>query len=71
MVDPRMRVEGGGLRELDSPVNVHGLQNMSVGYPEARVRLDDHPIHPTSTRNLDFVTNRLLFTFRYANASYN
>ena len=53
MVDPRMHVEGGDLRDLDSPVNVHRLENMSVGYPEPKVRLDDHPVRPTSERNLD------------------
>ena len=53
MVDPRMRVEGGGLRELDNPVNVHRLENMSVGYPEATTMLEDHPIQPSSPRNID------------------
>ena len=53
MVDPRMRVVNGGLRTLESPMNVHGLENMDEGYPEPRVGLDDHPIRPTSERNLD------------------
>ena len=53
MVDPRMRVEEGGLRDLDSPVNVHRLENMSAGYLEPKVILDDQPVRPTSERNLD------------------
>ena len=48
-----MRVEGGSLRTLDNPINVHGLENMSVGYPEARTMLDGHPIQATSPRNWD------------------
>ena len=48
-----MRAEGGGLRTLENPINVHGLENMSEGYPEPRVRLDDHPIRVTSERSLD------------------
>ena len=53
MVDPRRRVEGGGLRTLDSAINERGLENMSEGYPEPREGLDDHPVRPTSERNLD------------------
>ena len=44
---------GGGLGDLGNPMNVHGLQNMSVGYPEERTRLDGHPIQPTKPRNMD------------------
>ena len=53
MADPRMRVAGEGIRTLDNPINVHRLENMSVGYPEERTRLDGHPIQSTSPRNLD------------------
>ena len=53
MVDPRMRVVNGGLRTLENPINVYGLENMSEGYPEPRVRLDEHPIRVTSERSLD------------------
>ena len=53
MVDPRRRVEGGGLQSLDSIINERGLENVSEGYPEPRVRLDDHPVRMTSPRSLD------------------
>ena len=53
MVDPRMHAAGGGLGDLVNPMNVHGLQNMSVGYPKERTRLDGHPIQPTTPRNMD------------------
>ena len=48
-----MRVTGGGLRELDNAINVHGLDNMSVGYPEETTRLDYYPIYPETSLNLD------------------
>ena len=53
MVDPRMRVENGGLRDLSSVVNVCSLQNINVGRPEEQTRLDDNPIYPPTERNLD------------------
>ena len=52
MVDPRMRVEGGGLRTLINPVNVHGLENINVNRPEERTMLEDHPILPSTQRNI-------------------
>ena len=71
MADPRRRVVGGGLRDLDSPVNERGLENMSVGYPEARVRLDDQPIPPTSQRNLDLKYLRRCRKTRLTHQSVN
>ena len=53
MVDPRRRVKGGGLQSLDSVINERGLENISEGYPEPRVRLDDHPVRMTSPRSFD------------------
>ena len=71
MVDTRMRVSGGGLRDLDNPVNVHRLENMNVGYSEPRVRLDDHPVRPTSTRNLDLKYLRRCRRTRLTHKSVN
>ena len=48
-----MRVVGGGLRTLDNPMNVYGVENMSVGYPEESTRLDGYPIFPPTPRNID------------------
>ena len=48
-----MRVTNGGLRSLENPINVHGLDNMDEGYADPRVRLDEHPIRVTSERALD------------------
>ena len=53
MVDPRMRVAGGGLQELDNPINVHGLNNMDMNRPEERTRLDTNPIDPQTERSRD------------------
>ena len=53
MVDPRMRVEDGGLRDLINPINVHGLHNMDLGRPEERTRLEANPPYPPSSLNLD------------------
>ena len=44
---------GGGLRPLDNPINVHGLDNMREGYPEERTRLVARPIFSLTDRNLD------------------
>ena len=75
MVDPRIRVEGSGLRDLDNPVNIHRLENMSVGHPEPRVRLDDHPVRPTSVRNLDLKylrrSRRIRLTHHVVNSFVN
>ena len=48
-----MRVVGGGLRTLDNLINVYGVENMSVGYPEEQTMLDNHPIFPPTQRNID------------------
>ena len=53
MVDPRMRVEDGGLRSLENPINVHGLHNMDLGRPEERTRLDTNLVWPLAERSLD------------------
>ena len=71
MVDPRRRVEGGGLRTLDSAINERGLENMSEGYPKPRVRLDDHPVRPTSERNLDLKYLRRCRRTRLTHKSVN
>ena len=71
MVDPRMPVEGSGLRTLNNPVNVHGLENMSTGYPEARTRLDDHPIQARSPMNLDLKYLRRFRRTRLTHKSVN
>ena len=68
MVDPRMRVAGGGLRDLVNPINEHGLDNMSTGYPEARTMLEGHPIHPTTPRNIDL---KYLRRFRRVRLTHN
>ena len=48
-----MRVVNGGLRSLENPVNIHGLENMNMNRPEEHTRLDAHPIYPATERNLD------------------
>ena len=53
MVDPRMRVADGGLRDLDNPINVHGLDNMDLNRPEERTRLDTNLVYPLTDRVLD------------------
>ena len=66
-----MRVVGGGFRDLDNPVNVLGLANMSEGYPEARVRLEGHPVRPTSQRNVDLKYLRRFRRTRLTHKSVN
>ena len=53
-----MRVEGGGLRTLENPINVHGLENMDLGRPEERTRLEANPVYPATSRNLDLTLLR-------------
>ena len=53
MVDPRMRVEDGGLRSLENPINVHGLHNMDLDRPEEHTRLDTNLVWPPTERALD------------------
>ena len=53
MVDPRIRVVGGGLRTLVNPINVHGLKNINMNRPEERTILEDHPVRRTTPRNID------------------
>ena len=53
MVDPRMRVVDGGLRALDNPINVHGLDNLDLNRPEERTRLDTNLVYPLTDRVLD------------------
>ena len=48
-----MRVVDGGLRTLDNPINVHGLNNMDMNRPQERTRLDVNPVYPMTERNLD------------------
>ena len=48
-----MRVEDGGLRSLENPINVHGLRNMDLGRPEERTRLDTNLVWPLTERSLD------------------
>ena len=48
-----MRTEGDGLRPMDNPINVHGLDNMDLGHPEERTMMEDHPVRVTSERSFD------------------
>ena len=48
-----MRVVDGGLRSLENPVNVHGLQNMNMNRPEEHTRLDTNLVWPLTERALD------------------
>ena len=70
-MDPKMRVAGGGLRDLVNLINVHGLSNMSTGYPEERTRLDDHPVRSTSQRNIDLKYLRRCRRARLTHESVN
>ena len=58
MVDARMRLEGGGLRALDNPINIHGLGNMDLGRPEERTRLKANLPSWPSEMNLDLALLR-------------
>ena len=58
MVDPRMRVVDGGLRDLVNPINVHGLGNMDLNRPEERTRLEANPVYPSTERTLDLTLLR-------------
>ena len=53
MVDPRMRVTGAGLKDLENPVNVYGLGNMDLNRPEEETLLEGNPIRVTSPRTFD------------------
>ena len=48
-----MRVEDGGLRTLENPINVHGLENINLNRPEERTMLEDHPVRVTTPRSFD------------------
>ena len=47
-----MRVVDGGLRSLENPINVHGLNNMNMNRPEERTRLDTNLVWPPTERAL-------------------
>ena len=49
-----MRVEGGGLRTLFNP----GLENMDLGRPVERTRLEANPVYLPTERNLDLTLLR-------------
>ena len=53
MVDPRMRVTGAGLRDLENPVNVYGLGNMDLNRPEEETLMEGNPIRVTSPMTFD------------------
>ena len=53
-----MRVEGGALRTLSNPINIHGLENMDLGRPEERTRLEANPVYSPTPRNLDLTLLR-------------
>ena len=71
MVDPRMRVADGGLRALDNPVNIHGLDNMDLGRPEERTRLEVNLPSWWAEMNLDLALLRRYRRIPLTQASVN
>ena len=48
-----MRVVGGGMRELDNPINVYGLSNINMNRPGERTILEDHPVRASTPTSFD------------------
>ena len=66
-----MRVVDGGLRSLENPVNVYGLNNMDLGRPEERTRLETNPVYPPTDRALDLTLLRRFRRVPLTQASVN
>ena len=71
MVDPRIRVVDGGLRDLANPINVHGLDNMDMNCPEEHTRLDARLVYPPTERSLHLTLLRRYRRVPLTQASVN
>ena len=66
-----MRAVDSGLRDLVNPINVHGLNNMDLGRPEERTRLEANLPSWWSETNLDLALLRRYRRIPLTQASVN